>query len=587
MSKRTSDKQGMVTRIPSVRKEDTKQLVVSAVEGAPDDAFVGSYWDGKEDPKGFTSLAVLEPTYKPGTLYTLTVQNNTLSQCVEAMEVNIDGTGHSIDLIEGAVENEAEKAMLEDFFREPYPARSMIAIRRAMRRDLEATGGGYLEVIRTAADDIVMLQQLSTMDIRLVRYDAPVAVQRTVKRSGKDVTLTMQARERRFVQNINGAKTYFKQFGASRDLDRLTGMWAAEGTRLPAEKRATELLYFMGNSEPKTPYGTPRWINQMPSILGSRKAEEHNLEFFDSGGLPPVLIIVQGGTMGDQVRETLVNHLSGKGASHRAAVVEAVSTSGSLDSAGSVQVKVERFGGEKQKDAMFQMYDENTGDHVRCAFRLPVLFIGKASDMSFATAYASYLVAEAQVFSPEREEFDAVINATIVRGLGATSYRYRSLPLSMVDVANQLKALEMVDGKYVDGEDIILKLNELLGLGLTYKKQEQLIPPSLPGTGETGKIGQGGELDLDVNPSDKKGVGTSVAKSDLSILADKWIDVTGLAGSVTAYTGDEVDTVMKSVETLHATELRAFNQIVAEKMLGQGTPEGVDELCGCANHLTE
>lgn len=50
------------------------------------------------------------------------------------------------------------------------------------------------------------------------------------------------------------------------------------------------------------------------------------------------------------------------------------------------------------------------------------MFIGKAADYNFATAYTAYMVAEAQVFLPERDEFDNnMINATIVKALGVES----------------------------------------------------------------------------------------------------------------------------------------------------------------------
>lgn len=573
-----------------VKKPDTKALVLNAVDGAPDDAFTGLYWSGEEKDGKVAAPAILEPTFKPGQLYTLCVQNNTLWQCIEAMEVNIDGTGHSIDLIKDASEDTREKEILTDFFAEPYPGKSMIAIRRACRRDLETTGCAYIEVIRNPSDEVMLLNHLDAITTRLIRYDEAVPVQRTLRRGGRDIKVTMQARERRFVQDVNGKKVYFKQFGATRDLDRDTGRWAPEGTRLPADKRATEVLYMIGNPEPKSPYGTPRWINQMPSVLGSRKAEEHNLEFFDAGGLPPVLIMIQGGTIGDTVREELITHLNGKGNAHRAAVVEAVSTSGTLDSAGSVQMRVERFGAERQQDSMFQNYDKNAEDHIRTAFRLPPLFIGKSNDYSFATAYASYLVAEAQVFWPEREEFDDLINHTIVKALGVKNYRFRSLPLTIVDMANQIKALEMVAGKYISDESLVEKLDDLVGLGLEYEERKEPEPKGkidpltgLPYTQPAPPPPHPATID----PKQQAGVNQSVAKKmDLHALAEQWVEAIGLAEGVQSDEGEALNlaTVLKSMSS---DETVTFNNIVAGLVIAKRDldPEGIAHLCQCADHL--
>lgn len=369
---------GSVTLVSQKRAEDTSALVTNGSEAYPDDSFYGTY----ATQGGSSDVSIIEPQFKPGTLRALTTMNNILAQCIEAMEVNVDGTGHTIELIEGMPENEAEKKLLELFFGEPYPNKSMVSIRRELRNDLESTGNGYLEVIRNIKGDVMMLNHLPSEDMRLVRYDDPVPVSRELERNGSTVSVRVRARERRYVQLINGKKVYFCEFMASRELDRDTGVWAT--SKLPIEKKASEIIHFTINREAKTPYGVPRWINQLPSVLGSRKAEEFNLEFFDSGGLPPVLVVVQGGYLGEGVKESLQAHLGGTGGKHRAAIVEAISSSGSLDSSGAVKVTVERFGAERMQDSMFQNYDKNSEEHIRVAFRLPPLFIGRSQDYNFA-----------------------------------------------------------------------------------------------------------------------------------------------------------------------------------------------------------
>lgn len=605
-----------------VRKADTKALITNATESFPEDIFEGQYWTGANTgtPAG-VNVAIVEPTYKPATLVALANQNNALLQCVEAMEVNIDGTGHSIELVdEEGKDDEAEKEMLEDFFREPYPGKTMIEIRRAIRRDLEFTGNGYMEVIRSADDQIIMLNNLSASEIRLVRLDDPITVPREMVRSGKPLQVRVRVRERRFVQNVNGKRIYFKEYGALRDIDRDTGVWAKEGTRLPIEKRGSEILHFTGNMEARTPYGSPRWINQLPSVLGSRKAEEYNLDFFDGGGVPPIMILIEGGALPDNMRDTLNNHLSARANRHRAVVVEAVSTSGSLETTGTVRMKVERFG-DRTNDAMFQKYDESTGEHVRIAFRLPPLFIGKAADYSYASAYASYMVAEAQVFLPEREEFDAKLNNTVVKGLGAEKYKFHSLPLTLVDAATQLQAIELVaSNKFVGGEDIVKKLNDVTGLELSYEEPEEPDPPVAPvidpnnpdaqdqATG-AGNLPPGQNPPPTVNrtapganpqPPGAKGAGNvgtaqnapaptkkAEVSSDLIALASDWAAILGLEGDDAQRLYSETDKrrIYKEVTEMEdPEELRLFNQLLAAQSI---TASGVDvvglgELAGCA-----
>jgi len=576
-----SNKKSRVTAVSHVRKADTKALVVNGTEGFPEDSFIGSYWTG-----GATgSIAILEPTFKPATLQALVSQNNTLLQCIAAMEVNVDGTGYSIEPVENAKENETEKKILEDFFKEPYYGDSFVSIRRKLRVDLETCGNAYLEVIRNVAGEVVMMGHLSSTDIRLLRYDDPVVVNKQLVRSGKEITVQVRARERRFVQMINGKKTYFKEFGASREIDRTTGEWAKENMRLPIDKMGSEILHLTAIADSKSPYGLPRWVNQLPSVLGSRKAEEFNLEFFDAGGLPPVLVLVQGGYLGDEVKDNLVAHLSNTGNKHRAVVVEAISSSGSMDSAGSVQVKVERFGSERQSDSMFQNYDKNAEEHVRCSFRLPPMFIGKSQDYNFATAYTAYMVAEAQVFDPERVEFDQLINNTVVKALGVTSYKIRSLPLTLVDVQNQIKAIELVSDKDISGEEKVSVLNEITGLSLQYEKQEQPQAPQEPLV----PMDQQKQVDPSALTGADKGIGVkkleNVQNKELSDLADKWLQLTGLVSGDTSIPTESEEVLKDAIKALQGDSLTMFNDIVAAKSLVAESVDGAGDLCNCATHL--
>ena len=598
-------RKGGVSLVTHKKAGDTAALITNGVDSYPEDSFAGSY-SGQSDS---TAVVIMEPTFKPGVLHALTATNNILGQCIEIMEVNVDGTGHTIELIEGGEENEGEKKILESFFNEPYPNKSMISIRRELRSDLESTGNGYLEVVRNIADEILMMNYLPGVDMRLVRYDEPVVVPKTLTRAGKEIEVKVRARERRFVQLINGKKVYFKEFGSSRDLDRDTGKWATG--KLPIEKRASEVLHFTMTKEPKTPYGSPRWINQLPSILGSRKAEEFNLDFFDSGGLPPVLVVVQGGYLGEGVKDALQAHLGGTGSKHRAAIVEAISSSGSLDSSGSVKVTVERFGTERQQDSMFQQYDKNCEDHVRASFRLPPLFTGRAQDYNFATALTGYMTAEAQVFGPERVEFDERMR-WIIKALGVKSYTFKSKPMTLTNVDNQLKAIELaLSQKAVEVEGAVTALNTLTGLNLTYAEPTPPeTPPTLANIDPITNLPYTNPVQP-LHPNDPKLLAATgskptpfqpipqapkpdtpplrAVKSDqtrLVKLAAQWSNVLGLAGACTM-TEREVIIIKGDISELDQDDLKMFNEIMASKSLvnAQADFEGLAQLCGHASAM--
>ena len=449
----------------------------------PEDEFQPYYVGGVE------SANLLSPPYDMKRLAQLSQENNTLGPCIDAMEVNIDGTGFSIahKSSDKAKEDETILEYCNEFFKEPWPRMSFTTLRRNIRRDLEQVGNGYMEVIRNAKGEIIFLRHVDAKMVRLARLDAAVPIATTVNRGGKLLTVNVMARERRFAQYTGIQLVYFKEFGSKRVLNRVTGVWAGPDAPVPIEFQGTELIHFTVNKDAQTPYGIPRWVSQTPSVIGSRKAEEFNLDFFDAGGIPPIMIFLAGGMLQGDTKKSLENLLQKSTQKNiRGAVIEVAPTGGALDSASTASIKVERFGTERQQDSMFEKYDDKCAVRLRGAFRLPPLFVGRAEDYSFATAFASYVVAEAQVFKPERDEFDSIINVTIMREV-APDYEFRSLPLTVKDIASQLKAVELATTNFtMAGNDIIDTLNEVAGLSMKYTEgiTPIIAPMGGPGGGD-------------------------------------------------------------------------------------------------------
>lgn len=439
-----------------------------------EDEFNPFYQSGANQVAGH----ILKPPYVPNVLERLTQENNTLGACIDAMVVNVDGTGFSIEKEDSDADKDVDEKddpvarKLECFFREPFPGQSFVSMRRDLRRDLERIGYGFLEVMRNLDGEVVFLRNTPARTFRIVKLDQPVAVARTIRRDGVEMTCTVLMRERRFVQMMAGKFLYFREFGASRDLDKETGAWASADRPVPPDKRATELLYFQVGLDPNSPYGVPRWEGQIPSVMGSRSAEENNLTFLQSGGMPPALIIIQGGSASDDVRRALEKHFA-PGQKHRAAILEVPSTGGSLDKADPVKVSVERFGSERGADAMYERYDEACFGRIVRSFRFSPLFVGKSADFNFATAYASYLAAEAQVFGPERKHFDEIISRKLLPALGGAGYLMKSAPITLKDAAQQVAALGLAAAAHgVDPESLIENLNEATGLRLQFSQQQ-------------------------------------------------------------------------------------------------------------------
>lgn len=570
---------------PLVRKADTNMVVNQPLE--VEDEFRGLY-----ESSGPANNGIIEPPFNPLTLIALSIRNNILQQCIHAMEVNIDGTGHTIELIsEEFTEDESEKERLEHFFKEPYPGMSMITIRRKLRVDLEQTGNAYLEVLRNPLGEVLMLRYIPAQTVRLLRLDDPHTVEKELDRDAGTTKVKLSVRERRFVQRVGQKKVHYKEFGSVRNLDRETGVWMEGKKKVDASKLASELLWFGVDRDSSTPYYIPRWINNLPSVLGSRKAEEFNLDFFDAGGLPPAVVFISGGSLTTTVREQLQNHMNGKAKNkHRAVVVEVQSAAGTLDAqGGKVDVKVERFGSEQQKDSMFQSYDTRCEEHVRVAFRLPPLFLGKAADYNFATAVTAYMVAEEQVFKPERVEFDEIINSTILKALKAKNYKFVSKSITLKNADVMMKSIEM-GADVIDGEERIKQLNHVSGMNIAFSKdaEQRKIDAADPVKQAEAMVAMSKAKQSTAEPDKPEpkvgspSRGGPVQKGDdyLMDLVDRWSAAIGLIPS--SMTRVAKNDALREVHELDLESKKLFNRMVAARSFVSfsSDPEGLAELAG-------
>src|SRR5438477_1088907 len=183
--------------------------------------------------------------------------------------------------------------------------------------------------------------------------DRPSEPDRAEQLSNKAPFLRCHDRRLTGIRNFR-VQRVIRANGSPMHLNKYNGIWedgkgadtcGAVTSELDIGDRATEVLHLTCIPHPIFPYGVPRWIHQLPSVLGSRKAEEWNLGFFEQGGIPPMLIIIQGGEAADNVEEAIKNMFYSAGPQKTtAAIMQVQSTSGDLESAGSVKVTVERFG---------------------------------------------------------------------------------------------------------------------------------------------------------------------------------------------------------------------------------------------------
>jgi len=398
-------------------------------------------------PMGLQGLVLATP-YNVGRLFQIIDESNMLKQCIEAYVVNTVGTGWEIEpAIRGKAVNAGEEAELATFIENANTDESLKAVMSKVVHDRESVGFGFLEAIRDGAGELSLLRHAPALFTRLApKHQREVLVEYTVSRGRRVSIIKEFIKFRRFVQLCNGKIVWFKEFGDPRRMNRTTGLFEGEPGYTSGDE-ATEIIHFKLPSNEA--YGVPRWINQLPSILGSREAELVNLRYFKDNTVPPMMLTVSGGRLtGDSHKELtrmLTQNSIGADRQNRIMLVEAVGEGDTLDNKNTpVQLKVEKLTDSRQSDALFKEYDQANQQKVRSSFRLPPIVLGLSNETNYANAQVSAFVAESQVFGPARDDIDEQMNKTIISGkfgLAMTSARLKGRVPSINSPESVVKSL--------------------------------------------------------------------------------------------------------------------------------------------------
>lgn len=475
--RKTSSHVERARSIASSRNEILKAQVFAAraeTGTAPQPDEADPTWEG---------IGALAPPYEPYVLLTLFENSNSLRQCVDAYVTNIDGNGHRFDPVldlkaadaderiktyllaraskaspeiitdpvrqlpeptEEQIEQckkelmekmRSEHLRIQHWFEYSVLDTSFVSLRRKTRQDLEIQGNAYWEVMRDEDGKLAGFEYVPSFTVRHFASDkksTPVSYR--VKENEFDYTV-LPARKffRRFVQVFEARVIWFKEFGDPRVVSRTSGRYfkTVEDLHLeePHADPASEIIHFNVHTS-KTSYGIPRWIGCFLSVIGSRHAEEVNLAYFENKSVPPLAVLVSGGRISNdtvkRITDFIENDVKGKNNFHKILVLEGEAPGGGSFDQGRLKIDLKPLTSAQHSDALFQNYDERNIDKVGMSFRLSRMLRGDIRDFNRATAEAALEFAETQVFKPERDEFDFMINRRILPALGIRFWTFKS-----------------------------------------------------------------------------------------------------------------------------------------------------------------
>ncbi len=496
--------------------EERLQTILKAVVVGTKTQDPASRPGGEDLGEVFAAAGAIEAPYDPEALCLLMEHSNSLRQNVDAYATNIDGFGHRLEPAidfddEGADHRVAdaiyierlaardrgelaeglpleptdeevagrkrelqrlarvERAKLESFFDFCCFDHSFVDLRRRTRQDLEVTGNAFWEVLRDGRGDVARLVYVPSYSVRLLPLDLePVEIDDRVRVSPVAFdTVSTRRRLRRYVQIQGAESVYFKSFGDPRIVSRTTGEVFDDIESLlevgPNDGPATELVHFAIHS-PRSPYGVPRWVGTLLAVLGSRQMEEVNYLYFENKSVPPLALLVSGGRLSDasvpRIERFIEENLKGKTNFHKMLILEAEGGSGGSDTT-RAKIELKPLTDAQQQDALFQVYDERNIDKVGASFRLPRLLRGETRDFNRSVADAQLRFAEDQVFQPERDEFDYLMNRRLLADMGIRFWRFRSqTPVTrdpermttMVEKLVRVGVLTPEEGRFLAGD---------------------------------------------------------------------------------------------------------------------------------------
>lgn len=368
----------------------------------------------------------------------IVIDSTILPQCIKAYKNNISGFGIKISYKEDFGDETPEMIAEWDKLKKIVDLFNMDMQTKEIFENIvesrEKYGIAYCEVIRNFDGEVVELQFITNTPSIDMTYPLEPYMDTTYYYNGDEVI--RKKKFRKFRQTVAGKTVYFREFGDPRVMDKTTGEYVCEADeQIDIDNQANEIIEFRIGSDP---YGEVRWIGQVLTVDGNRRAEVLNNNYFRKGRHTPLMIAISGGTLTDEAYTKLqeyMNSIEGESGQHGFLVLEMESKEPEVGFTEQKKpmIEIKDMASILQNDELFQAYLENGRKKVQSAFLLPDLYTGYTTDFNRSTAQMAMEVTEKQVFQPERESLAWIINNRI---LNAYNFKYVQVGFSEPDITN-------------------------------------------------------------------------------------------------------------------------------------------------------
>jgi len=353
--------------------------------------------------------------------------------------------------------------------------RSLVYLRSRIRDEWVGLGNAAVEVMRDAGDEEgaggpARFQWVSMLRLRPTKQDEQaVEVQEKIRVGLRIETRGVWRRFRRWAQVLeSGREIWFREYGDPRIMSRATGKYFEDreaweshlrelGRDEETDHEATEIYHFV-IPDSRSVWGFPLWFGGLRSVMGSTAMEDTNLLHFSESGIPPYVVLVNGGKLKSGAADVIAEHfkgLKGRKGRHKMLVIEALppKSKGGVNagSTGKVEIVLERL--FQPDEAAFIKYDQENRDKAAETMRVPRILRAAGGDYNRATAMSALTMFENMVAGPLREAWDDEFD-TFCRDRGYRLVRTRSRSPITRDPETQAKIVDILAkaGGLVPGE---------------------------------------------------------------------------------------------------------------------------------------
>jgi PBSX family phage portal protein len=408
-------------------------------------------WPGDSMPDG---VAAVMPTISAPNLQELRKFMPILGDCIRCMVKNIDSRGYELPYrVPGESLSDSEQAEADNEYESlngffgccNADGQDITELRKSLGLDYWTLGRFAIEVVRNMDGTIGELYRIPQSHFYMTKLDKePTEFEMMIRNpsTGRYEPVVKRKRFRRYFQQVDGKKVFFKEIGDPRPISLKDGKPTNDLDGL-----ANECIFHAMTWSDDNPYGEPCWIGTLKKIAGFHKAEQTNYYYLNNRGVPEMMILVSGGSLGPDnmdILENKIKQLKGPENTGKSIILEAPPTqrgefAGEKEMAPKIEIVplVNKY----IKDAMFQDYQKSGATAVRSSFGISPIILGMAEEHNQATARAALITAEQQTFKPEREAIDRLFNSKILAVMEINYITYRSLGNNTTDQTLIARAL--------------------------------------------------------------------------------------------------------------------------------------------------